>query len=88
MRCDGDDRNLALSRTITPKNAICAGCAVLGIGFENRRAGIVGMFEGIVLMRVKTRMPGVIQEFLNAVVNLLEQALNLRSLLIFAFLRA
>jgi hypothetical protein len=44
------------------------------------------MFEGIVFVRVKSGMPGIIQKLLNAVVNLFEKTLDPGGFLIFTFL--
>jgi hypothetical protein len=44
MGRDSDNRDLAFSRSIAPKDAIYARRTVLGIGFENGQARIVWMF--------------------------------------------
>ena len=61
MWCDGEDGDHIFVRPIMPKDAICAGRVVFGIGFENLAAIRCVPFRK--LMRMKAGMARVDLQF-------------------------
>src|SRR5947207_846446 len=74
MRRNGNDRDLALSGTVAPKNAVSARRAILSICLEHLRFSIVGVFDGVVFVCIQARVAGVLLEKQHALYDLFEQA--------------
>ncbi len=70
MRCDGDDRDLALVWTVAPEDAVGAGCAVLNVCRENLRVRIVGILDRVVFVGLEARVARVCLEEFNALYDL------------------
>ena len=86
MRCDRDDRDLALLWAVAPEYAASTGRAILNVCLENLRVRIVGVVDRIVFVRLEARVARVCLEEFNAFYDLLEESFLLRGLCLFGFL--
>lgn len=85
MRRDGDHGDLTAGGTVTPKDAIRAWRAVLGVRLKHLFMRIERVLERAKLVGLQARVSRVFSEQGNAFVNLLEKALITRG---FGSLRA
>lgn len=73
MRRDGDDGDLACFGTVAPKYTVSPGRAVLHIRLEHLRAAIVGIFDGVVFVRIQAWVTRIFLKQQHALYDLLEQ---------------
>lgn len=79
MRGNRYDRDLAFSRTVAPEYAVSARGLILGVGLEHFLLVIVRVIQGAVIVSFKPWMPRVTLQIFNALIDLLEKPLDLRS---------
>jgi len=72
MRRNGEDGDLVFAGAVAPENAIRAGGAILGVGFEDFLFGVVRVLDGVVFVGLEAGVAGIGGEKFNAFLDLLE----------------
>lgn len=80
MRRDGDNRDLILTRTVAPKDAISTGRGILNIGFKDFGGGIVRILDRIVFVSVQAGVARIVLQQFDAFQDLFEKTFLLRGL--------
>jgi len=72
VRRDGENRDHAFVRPVTPEHAVGAGRPVLHVSLKHFTLWIVRMFERVILVRAQTGMPWIVAQELKRLVDLFE----------------
>ena len=80
VRSYGNESYFLSVRPVAPEQSVRPRRAVLYVSFEDLLTLDVWVFNRVVLVRVETWMPGIIQKQLHALLDVLEESLGFRSL--------
>lgn len=71
---DREQGDLTFIGPVAPEETVRTRSSVLNVGLKHFGAGVKGMWDGVVLVRLKTRVPGILEGQIHAFSDLPEEA--------------